>query len=184
MEVHCGLTARYTKADLSITAQSGQIAAADSNLSESIDADQWTMRKLTDFQGDGFPLDGSCVLLDTATAGSLANGKVGIRSDIGGTLQITVTSTQTIPAVTLGSDIRHRHGHCQRSQLSTGPHCSHSSQRQVRDVDHHFHGRYPPVGDRFYHAGHLYVLQQCKPNLLRGQSAGRPLHGTALFPHI
>ena len=31
MEVHCGLTARYTKADLSITAQSGQIAAADSN---------------------------------------------------------------------------------------------------------------------------------------------------------
>lgn len=101
MEVHCGLTARYTKADLSITAQSGQIAAADSNLSESIDADQWTMRKLTDFQGDGFPLDGSCVLLDTATAGSLANGKVGIRSDIGGTLQITVTSTQTIPAVTL-----------------------------------------------------------------------------------
>ena len=71
MEVHCGLTARYTKADLSITAQSGQIAAADSNLSESIDADQWTMRKLTDFQGDGFPLDGSCVLLDTATAGAI-----------------------------------------------------------------------------------------------------------------
>ena len=101
MEVHCGLTARYTKADLSITAQSGQIAVADSNLSVSIDADKWDMRRLADFQGEGFPLDGSCQLLDTSTPGSLASGKLGIRSDIGGTLTITVTSTQTIPAVTM-----------------------------------------------------------------------------------
>lgn len=101
MEVHCGLSARYTKADLSITAQSGQIAATDSNLSESIDADKWNMRKLADFQGDGVPLDGSCELLDADIPGSLADGKIGIRSDIGGTVKIKVTSTQTIPAVTV-----------------------------------------------------------------------------------
>lgn len=101
MEVHCGLTARYRSADLAITTQSGQIAVADSNLSESIDADKWDMRRLADFQGEGFPLDGSCVLLDTNTPGSLADGKLGIRSDVGGTLEMNVTSTQTIPAVTI-----------------------------------------------------------------------------------
>lgn len=101
MEVHCGLTARYTNADLAISQKSGDIAVTDSNLSESIDADKWNMRKLADFQGDGFLLDGSCVLLDTSLPGSLDDGKLGIRSGIGGTLVITVTSTQTIPAVTM-----------------------------------------------------------------------------------
>lgn len=75
MEVHCGLSARYTKADLSVTAQSGQIAATDSNLSESIDADKWNMRKLADFQGDGVPLDGSCELWAAISPGRWRTAK-------------------------------------------------------------------------------------------------------------
>lgn len=100
MEVYCGMSARSTGVDLTVSL-SGDIAAVDSNISTSIDADKWDMRKLTDFCGEGFPLDGSRKLLDTSATGALSSGKIGIRSTIGGDMTITVNATANIPAVTL-----------------------------------------------------------------------------------
>lgn len=99
MEVHCGLTARAST-NLSFTT-SGDIAAVDSNISASLDTEDWTMRSLADFSGDGFPLDGSCVLLDTSATGSLEDGKIGLRSDIGGSFAVTASASSEITAVTV-----------------------------------------------------------------------------------
>jgi len=99
LEIHCGITAR-SDIDLTVTA-SGDIAASDSNAGAAIDTEQWAMRGLADFQGEGFPLDGSRELLDTSVAGSLADGKVGLRSDIGGTMTASVTGDQEIVALTV-----------------------------------------------------------------------------------
>lgn len=56
----------------------------------------WPMRQLADLQGDGFPLDGSRVLYDSATSASAANGKIGVRSNVGETVSVTVTGSGTI----------------------------------------------------------------------------------------
>lgn len=98
MEIHCGLTARAAS-DLTFMT-TGNVAASDSNLNDSLDTAEWSMRVLADFQGDGFPLDGSCVLYD-GTAGSLEDGKVGLRSDIGGAMQVEVSSSDIFTAVTI-----------------------------------------------------------------------------------
>ena len=99
MDIHCGLAARVST-DLSFTI-SGDVAAVDSNVSTSLDTEEWSMRSLADFQGEGFPLDGSCELCDTSVAGSLNDGKLGARSDIGGTLTITATASAEFTAVTI-----------------------------------------------------------------------------------
>ena len=97
MEVHCGLTARST-AELSFTVSGGLY---DSNISEALSNETWLMRNLADFQGEGFILDGSCELLDTSVPASLDAGKIGIRTDIGGTSTVTVTASEEIVAVTI-----------------------------------------------------------------------------------
>ena len=98
-EIHAGLSGRVQGADLQFTSSWG--AATDTNISDALDNENWNMRTLTDLQGDGFPADGSCSLYDPALAGSLANGKVGARSVIGGTITINVVRTTEIDAVTL-----------------------------------------------------------------------------------
>lgn len=101
MNVYCTMTAKYTKADIKVPSKTGNIAIVDINIDTAIDNDNWNMRKLADFQGEGFRLDGSCELVNKTMAGSLKSGKFGIRSAIGGTITLKVTSTQTIPAVTM-----------------------------------------------------------------------------------
>ena len=61
----------------------------------------WPMRKLADLQGEGFPLDGSCVLYDASTTPSQANGKLGVRSNIGETVSVTVTGNKAIASLTI-----------------------------------------------------------------------------------
>lgn len=100
MEVHCGISARDTKVDLTFMV-SGGVAAKDTNISESLDSEHWDMRKLTDLQGEGFPLDGTCELMDKSVEGSEDDGKIAVRSNIGGTVTITVKSDVTIIAVTI-----------------------------------------------------------------------------------
>ena len=99
LTVHCGLSAEDTACDLSFSA-SGDVAAIDTNISTSLDNNKWDMRNLTDLSGGGFPLDGSCELYSTL-AGSLADGKVGIRSDIGGEVNINVSGSRQFTAVTV-----------------------------------------------------------------------------------
>lgn len=66
----------------------------------SLQAD-YPMRELADLQGDGFPLNGSRVLYNSAEAASATNGKIGIRSNIGRTLTVTFTSQTELRAVTV-----------------------------------------------------------------------------------
>jgi len=61
----------------------------------------WLMRDLADLQGDGFPLDGSRVLYDPNTTASAANGKIGIRSNIGEPVTVTVTGNRTITSLSI-----------------------------------------------------------------------------------
>lgn len=99
MDVHCGLTYRTT-ASLTYTI-SGSVKLDDSNISTSLANSEWDMRHLADFSGDGFPLDGSCELYDGDPTASLDIGKLGIRSDIGGTFTVAVTASSTIAALTI-----------------------------------------------------------------------------------
>lgn len=60
-----------------------------------------TVRLLTDLQGAGFPLDGSVVLYDSTVTASAENGKLGIRSNVGSAMTVTVSASTTINALTL-----------------------------------------------------------------------------------
>lgn len=99
MEVHCGLSAQDTGASLSYSGASG-MTCSDSNLSAALSMTAWDMRKLTDFQKGGFPLDGSRKLLDS-TAASLSAGKIGMRSHVGRGFSVKITANKTIAAVTV-----------------------------------------------------------------------------------
>lgn len=98
-EVHCGMSGRDSKVDLSFSSISG--ALKDTNPSEALDNEHWDMRSLTDLSGGGFPLDGSAELYDSALSGSLENGKMGLRSYIGKSLSVTVKAKTVIAALTV-----------------------------------------------------------------------------------
>lgn len=99
MEVYCGMTARDT-ADLSFSSISGA-EAIDSNISTSLDTETWNMKALTDLAGDGWPLDGSCEWYDSTAAASEDAGKVGIRSSLGEDIEVTVSASREITAITV-----------------------------------------------------------------------------------
>lgn len=98
-EVHCGLSGRDTKVDLTFSSITG--AVTDSNASEALDNEHWDMRTLTDLSGGGFPLDGSCSLYDPTLMGSLENGKLGLRSELGKAITVTVNAKTDIAALTI-----------------------------------------------------------------------------------
>lgn len=99
MEVYCGLTYRTT--DTLTYSISGAVKLDDNNIATSLYNSEWDMRHLADFSGAGFPLDGSCQLYDGDDTASLGIGKLGIRSDIGGTFTVTVTALSSIAALTI-----------------------------------------------------------------------------------
>lgn len=102
MEVYCGINARQTNVDFSVIGTGYNIALDDVNTLDAMSETDWNMRTLTDFQGEGFVLDGSCELLDTSlTTASLANGKNGLRTDIGQGTTITMTAPSQFTAITL-----------------------------------------------------------------------------------
>lgn len=98
MEVYAGITGQ-TNTDLSFSITGNGIV--DSNINDSFEADSWAMRKFADFQGDGFSLDGTRELVDTSIPGSLENGKIGFRTDIGGTATIVVSALSEIATLTI-----------------------------------------------------------------------------------
>lgn len=64
-----------------------------------LDERSWAMRKLADLQGDGFPLDGSCVLYNASTTPSQANGKLGVRSNVGQSVSVTATGSKVMASI-------------------------------------------------------------------------------------
>lgn len=61
----------------------------------------WAMRAIADLQGDGFVLDGSVVLYDSSTVASAANGKIGIRGNIGQAVNFSVSANAMISALSI-----------------------------------------------------------------------------------
>lgn len=59
------------------------------------------MRRITDLQGDGFPLDGSVSLYDPTLTMSAENGKFGLRTEIGQGMTVSITSSNEITALTI-----------------------------------------------------------------------------------
>lgn len=99
MEVYAGISSR-SDVDL-VFSISGNVAAVDTNEDTSLDTEIWDMIPLCDLQGDGFPLDGTRQLYDSSLVASLDDGKLGVRTDIGGTITIDVTAASIIEAVTI-----------------------------------------------------------------------------------
>lgn len=80
---------------LTYSGYSSSSKVADGELDEST----WAMRKLADLQGEGFPLDGSRVLYDSTTTPSQANGKLGVRGNVGEAVTITITGDKSIASL-------------------------------------------------------------------------------------
>ena len=75
-----------------------------SKVYDTVEADNYPMRKLADLQGEGFPLDGSCQLYDSSLTPSETNGKLGFRTKLvpsgsGGILR--VYGSRRIDAITI-----------------------------------------------------------------------------------
>lgn len=66
-----------------------------------LDETTWPMRELADLQGQGFPLDGSRELYDSGVLPSEANGKIGVRGNVGESVNVTVRGNKTISALTV-----------------------------------------------------------------------------------
>lgn len=70
---------------------------ADGELGET----SWPMRQIADLQGEGFPLDGSHVLYNPSTPASTEYGKIGVRSNTGEAVTITVTANRSVASLTI-----------------------------------------------------------------------------------
>ena len=98
-EIHCGLMANQ---NIAITyTVTGDVAAIDSNISDALSNPTWPLRNVTDFYSSGIPLDGSEVFLDDTVPASAGDGKIGIRTDVGGSITISGTASRVIPAITV-----------------------------------------------------------------------------------
>lgn len=62
----------------------------------------YPMRLIADLKVNGFPLDGSRVLLDTSVPETAENGKLGIRSWIGTNTGVSLTASRSVTNLTVG----------------------------------------------------------------------------------
>lgn len=102
MEVYCGMTANLP-ISLTITKGSGTYNVRyDSNLSEALQND-WTLLDLAYFDPPsiGVVLDGSQVMYEDDHVASATNGKYGLVIGRSNYTNITISASQTIPAVAL-----------------------------------------------------------------------------------
>lgn len=95
--ISCGIAARPNY-NLTFSNLVG-FPISDTNPSSALDSEEWPIKEIADLQGEGFPLDGSCVFHE-AGAGS-EDGKLGIKTAIGDTGSLTVSSSAEIPALTV-----------------------------------------------------------------------------------
>ena len=98
MVITCGLAAE-SSININCSDFSGFFLQDSGNPVASLKSAEWPIRRITDLQGDGFPLDGSCEFY-TAKVGS-EDGKIGSKTHIGGTGSFTVSASAVIPALTI-----------------------------------------------------------------------------------
>lgn len=87
MEVHVSLNTNVADAYASVNSSSWA-KVVRSAATDQTDISAWPWRKIADFQGDGFPLDGTCQLWDGDTTDSPNKGVVGIRSVVGTSMYV------------------------------------------------------------------------------------------------
>ena len=66
-----------------------------------LQASEIDLTPLTDLAGAGFPLNGTCTLYDSTQQATVETGKIGVRSNIGTAMAVTVSSATVINALTL-----------------------------------------------------------------------------------
>lgn len=99
MEVHVSLNTNVSGAYAHIAYSDAKVTRSSST--DGTDISAWPWRYLADFQGDGFPLDGTRALWDGDTVDSSAKGVVGIRSDVQRrALSLTVDVSERTNALT------------------------------------------------------------------------------------
>lgn len=97
MIISCGIASR-PNINLTFSDITGFVLQ-DTNVSTALDSEEWPVINLADLQDEGFPLDGSCVFYEPVTGSE--DGKIGLRTNIGGTGSLTVTAASIIPALTI-----------------------------------------------------------------------------------
>lgn len=94
MEVYVSI---HQKTGIQLNFTATDYAAADLATLETQEID---LANLADLSGSGFPLDGSCRLYDPTETPTAQTGKIGLRSNVGQAMSLTVTSETEIPALT------------------------------------------------------------------------------------
>ena len=97
MVLTCGIAAR-PNINLTFSDITG-FPIGDTNPSTALDSEEWPIKEITDLQGDGFPLDGSCSFY--VSEDGTEDGKLGLKTSIGGTGSLTVSALSEIPALTI-----------------------------------------------------------------------------------
>ena len=101
--MYCTISAEDEDTSISTYIIDGVKVFDSVNFTTAIRQASYPMLSLTDFQGDGFPLDGSCSLYDEDLTPS-TSGKYGIRTNIGSeglTTELTLTFDAEVLAVTV-----------------------------------------------------------------------------------
>lgn len=77
------------------------IKAQDTNFTGMLQDTSITMRELADLANGGFRADGTAEFDDGTRVGSQATGKMGIRTNVGGSVQLVITGTSVINSLTI-----------------------------------------------------------------------------------
>ncbi|MBQ0078371.1 MAG: hypothetical protein KBS66_00575 [Eubacterium sp.] len=100
-EVHCTLVSRDNIVLNTSVPIFTDVKLSDSNLYQMLANDSIEMRRLADLSNGGFRADGSASFYDGNRQGSEEDGKLGVRTTLGGNVVINVTSATVINSLTL-----------------------------------------------------------------------------------
>ena len=98
-DVICGVDMENKTATNTVAYDSTDVGMSDTNAVVAVKASAWNPLPLADLSGGGFPLDDGVVFPVLSHTASI-EGKYGVRSNIGGQLEFTVTTSASIISIT------------------------------------------------------------------------------------